>query len=217
MSQGSAGGSATGDTDRTQQEAPELRQGLADDPIEQARTEWHRERRLVDQMLTMQARLRDRYRSIATFMTCSILVASVVGIAFAFAANEGPVRLVGISAERTTWLGWLAITTFAVTLVDLVLDVRGAASQRQDAVDQLTDLKAGYFAPVDPAEEPLALERLSERYRATMGAVPPIPERHFNRLKAHHLRKVEVSKLLSETPGISVLQARRRLRTRNNV
>jgi hypothetical protein len=191
--------------------APVIR-GATDDSASQAREEFDRERRLVDQMLSMQARLRDWYRGGATFMTCTILGASTVGIAFAFAGNDGSVDVIGVQADRTTWLGWLAVATFVVTLIDLVLDLRGAARQRQDAVDQLGDLKAGYYAPIDPTEEPLALQRLSERYRATMGAIPGIPERHFNRLKAKHLRKVEISRLLSKQPGISARQAAATLR-----
>jgi hypothetical protein len=191
-------------------------EGSTDESVRVAREEFDRERRLVDQMLSMQARLRDWYRGGATFMTCTILGASTVGIAFAFAGNDGSVDVLGVRADRTTWLGWLAVATFVVTLIDLVLNLRGAARQRQDAVDQLGDLKAGYYAPIDSTEEPLALQRLSERYRATMGAIPGIPERHFNRLKAKHLRKVEISRILSEQPGISARQAAAKLRKRNS-
>ena len=149
-------------------------------------------------------------------MTCSILAASTIGIAFAFAANGGPVTVLGLTADRTTWLGWLAVATFVVTLVDLILDMRGAARQRQDAVDQLAELKTTYYASIDLADEPLALDRLSERYRATMGAVPAIPERLFNSLKAKHLFKVEVSRQLSDHPGMTHGQAKRAVRNRNN-
>lgn len=182
------------------------------EPSSQERAEWDRERRLIDQTMSMQAHLRDRYRTVATAMTCTILAASTVGIAFAFAANDGPATILGVSAERTTLLGWLAVVTFILTLIDLILDMRGAARQRQDAVDQLADLKSSYYAPIDRADERLALERLRERYRTTMGSMPPIPERQFNRLKSKHLRKVEVSKLLSQHPGISQRRALKEVR-----
>lgn len=180
------------------------------------RKEFDRERRVVDQMLTMQAHLRDAYRLAETALTCTILVASTISISFAFAAPGGQLTIVGIRADRTTWLGWLAVATFAVTLVDLVLDLRGSARQRRDAVVHLGNLKSAYYAPIDSADELAAFERLSERYRATMGSIPEIPERRFNQLKASHLRKVELSRLLSQNPGISVRQAKRKLRERHD-
>lgn len=162
------------------------------DDVARAWEEFGRQRRLVDQALTMQAHLRDRDRMIGTTLLCGILVISVIGVAFAF-------------AEPGTWLAWLSVGTFALVLVELVLDRRGAARGRAEAVRVLSALKAQYrVLPKDTA----TLARLTERYSQVMDSVPVIPERAFNPLKAAHLRKVEISKLLSEQPGISYRKAR---------
>ena len=41
-----------------------------------------------------------------------------------------------------------------------------------------------------------------------------MPNALFNRLKANHLRKVEISRILSERPGASVRAAKRALNDR---
>jgi len=170
--------------------------------------ELRRQRRLVDQGLTMQSRLRDRDRLMGTSLLCAILILSVVGVAFAFAGPDHAVTLAGLTAARTTWLGWLAVGTLALVLVELVVDRRGAAQRRADAVRVLGALKAEYRVPPAAEEEVTTAARMSERYAQAMETIPAVPERSFNRLKAAHLRKVEISKLLSEHPGMSYRQAR---------
>ncbi len=179
---------------------------------EAARKEINRQRRLIDQMSTMHSVLRDRYKLQGTAQTCVVLVGSVVAIAFAFAGGSTRVTIVGLTANRSTWLGWFAVLTFSLTLIDLVLDRRGAARRHDDAVRQLAAIKSEYRIPPPPGQEITERERRSERYQAVMEALPPIPERQFNWLKAWHLRKVEVSKYLSDNPGVSARQARREVR-----
>lgn len=179
-----------------------------EDASKRALEELRRQRRLVDQGLTMQARLRDRDQLVGTSLLCAILALSVVGVAFAFAGPDHAVTFIGLTAARTTWLGWLAVGTLVLVLVELVVDRRGAAQRRGDAVRVLGALKAEYRVPPARGDEVAAAARMSERYAQAMETVPAVPERSFNRLKAVHLRKVEISKLLSERPGMSYRQAR---------
>jgi hypothetical protein len=183
--------------------------------VQHALDEIDRQERLVDQMLTMQARLRDRDQAMATLLVCTVLIASLVGVAFAFAGSGPVLTLLEVTAARSTWLGWLAVGTAALTFVELVVDRRGAAQRRADAVRVLGALKAEYRVPPARGQEVAEAARLSERYAQAMEAVPAIPDRAFNRLKAAHLRKVEVSRLLSEHPGISHWRARRAITKRH--
>lgn len=168
--------------------------------------------RLVDQAVTMQAALRDRYSALSRSAQCTILCGSAVGLAFAFARGDSEVTLLGATARGATWLGWFAVLTFVLTLVELIVDLRGKAHERNAAVRALATLKKEYRdADLDDAS---AGALLNARYAAVTDAVPPIPERSFLRLKAAHLRKIEVSKILSSRPGIGPLRARWILWTR---
>lgn len=175
--------------------------------VEQAFAEFDRQRRLVDQTITMQASIRDRDQRISKLLTCSILVASIVGVAFAFAGQSSSVTILGVAADRSIWLGWLAVGAASLTLVELVIDRRGAAQSRSAAVQLLANLKADYRSrPVDLEVESF-MGAITTKYVQVMDSMPPIPERLFNRLKARHLRKIEVSKLLSQNPGMSYRKA----------
>lgn len=181
------------------------------DRIQQALNEIDRQRRLVDQSTTAHSILRDRYRRRSTIMTCSLLTSSVLATAFAFASGDASVEVLGFSALRSTVLGWFAVVTFAATLVDMVLDWRGIAQRHDDAVRQLASLKMEYRTAPSPGEEEQERDRLSQRYQVVMDSIAPTPDSEFNSLKSKHLRKVEISKILSSNPGMTVRQARREL------
>lgn len=180
--------------------------------VETALAEIERQRRLVDQMSTMHSLMRDRARLQGVLLVCVVLVASVVATAFAFAGGSDTVSIFGLEGQRSTWLGWFAVVIFSLTLVDLVLDRRGAAGRYGDAVRQLSTLKADYRTIPPPAVAVEECKRLTELYQAVMEALPPLPERQFNGLKAKHLEKVEVSRYLSDHPGLTAREARRAVR-----
>jgi hypothetical protein len=181
---------------------------------EQAFAEFDRQRRLVDQTLTMQASIRDRDQRLSKLLTCTILVASVIGVAFAFAGQSSSITIFGIVADRSTWLGWLAVGTASLTLVELAIDRRGAAQHRSVAVQLLASLKAEYRRRPDEHEIVSFVEQVSPKYNQVMESVPPVSERLFNRLKARHLHKVEVSKVLSSNPGMPHRKAVRNVNRR---
>lgn len=182
------------------------------DEIDAALEEIARQRRLVDQMSTMHSLLRDTARRQGTTLLSVILVASVVAVAFAFAGGGQRVEILGVKAARATWLGWLAVMTFSLTLIDLVLDRRGTAGRHDDAVRQLSMLKSEYRTRPSRETAVEVRDRLSDRYQTVMDTLPPIPERRFLPLKAKHLKKVEVSRYLSAHPGMSVRKARGSIR-----
>jgi len=186
--------------------------GIADEEL--ARAEIDRQRRLVDQSISMQATLRDWDRIFGTSLVCVVLITSLIGVAFAFAGGGQTISIFGLQAQRTTWLGWLAVFTFALTLLQLVLDPGGSGRRRAHAVQTLATLKGEYrtAAPIGQAQE--AAERLSQQYEAVMRSMPEVPDLLFNRLKAAHLRKVEISRILSNQPGLSLRKARRILTKR---
>ncbi len=173
-----------------------------------------KEARLIDQAISMQASLRDWYGALGTGFLVVVLVLSVVGVAFAFAGGDDSVELFGLEARRTTWLGWLAVATFSLTLVDIVLDPRGASRRRGEAVKELVVLKNDYRDAAAAGVSPEVQALLSQKYRDVTGRLPEIPNVLFNPLKSAHLRKLEVSRVLSQHPGMGALRARRRVRQR---
>lgn len=175
-----------------------------------------RQRQLVDQTASMHAALRDRASMISTTITLVLLCGGAISAALAFAGTDTALELVGVSLTRSVWLGIFSVVVFIGTLVELVMDHRGVARQHGSAVRLLADLKSAYrrAEPGSEGDWSPAMVALTTRYDDVMTQIPTIPEARFNALKARHLRKVEISKLLSDTPGLSERQARRRLQVR---
>jgi hypothetical protein len=169
--------------------------------------------RRVDQAASMQASLRGAYSAVAVTLAVVVLVLSAVVLAFAFAGDEAPVTILGVTARRATWLGWLAVGIFSLTLVDLLTDPRGASRRRAESVKAYAALKddiRSAIAETDPGRD--AVARLSERYAQISALAPPVPNVLFNHLKARHLRKVAISRILSDRPGTTVRAARKAVR-----
>lgn len=176
--------------------------------------ELRRDARVIDQTTSMQAVLRDRDARIEYALTSAMVVLSMIGVAFAFATDRSELTLLGVEASRATWLGLLAVLAGIVGIVDLVADRRGAARRRGEAVVLLSSLAAEYRQALTGQLDESEVARLNGRYVEVATRVPEIPERQFNRLKARHLRKVEISKELSRNPGLAARIARRRVMKR---
>jgi hypothetical protein len=167
-------------------------------------------------MITMHADLRDKAARRGRRLTVGILVASTISAVLAFSGTEENIRILMFEASSSVWLGVLGTAVFIASLIDLVLNHRGTADQHANAVGRLSELKLEYrsFSQASAEEKLQKVGYLQQRYSEVMSTITPIPEAEFNRLKAKHLRKVEISKILSNFPGESVRGAERRLKNR---
>ena len=169
-----------------------------------SRDEAERQYRLVDQQLTMHSVLRDRYGRLAMVVNCGLLTASIVLCGFVFAPND-VFSALGVNPE--IWPLGLRISSIiilALSVVELKVDWNGTAREHERAVERLADLKGQYRGALDsePAQE--EYEELDAQYARVMDALPPIPEAKFNKLKAKHVFKIELSKAISEHPTCPV-------------
>jgi hypothetical protein len=171
--------------------------------------EFHRKRRVLDQMLSGHSLLRDRYERRALVLTLLVLGLSIVATSVAFLSGEATVSIVGIKARVQIWVGVLTALIFFLTLVDLRVDWRQRAGSHDEAARRLGRLK-GLFrvatvrdGVVDTAGRDLNLE-----YDTTMDELPPIPESRFLWVKAKHTRKVRASNLLDHHAGAPVWYVR---------
>jgi hypothetical protein len=165
--------------------------------------ETERQYRVLQQTLSAHAALRDGYSAKAKAAEIVLLVCATIFCATTF-AGEGVYADLGVSAQTGRLvLGVASVLAFGASLAILVIDWRGSAARHGDAAQKWTAaleefrrrrLGDGSW----PEEERLALN--AAYWEADTNSVS-IPEKSFNRLKARHLRKVEVSKLLSKYPG----------------
>ncbi len=160
--------------------------------------------RVIDMMLTMHSVLRERYKWRNLLVELLLLVASVMLLVANFADASFLTRIT-LSADTVAWWGKVgAVIVFVVALIMLKVDWQGKASGHGRARDELVRLKGRCREVLGNGDDPAAFSEHLRVCNATMAVLCPIPEKKFNKLKAVHLRKVEISRMISRYPGCPV-------------
>lgn len=166
--------------------------------------EFNRRRRVVDTMLTAHATLGERYGRWARGLTLLIMGLSIVATGVAFVSSESDVTIGPFTGRVQVLVGLLTCVIFFLSIVDLLVEWRRRAWGHDEAVRRLADLKAQYRRAHTEHDVTRSELDLVAEYDNTMDALDalrvPIPDAKFNRLKARHWRKVELSKRISARP-----------------
>jgi hypothetical protein len=180
--------------------------------IEIGKPEFERRSRILDMMLTAHSVLRDRYERRSTGLTLLIMAFSIVATGVAFISDNGTLRIGQLTARIQIWVGVLTCVIFLLSIVELVVEWRRRAWAHGEAARHLADLKAGFRHATIEGELVHCDMDLLAAYDHTMDALVAlrtlIPEAKFNRLKARHLRKVAVSRRISEQPERPIIMHR---------
>ncbi len=163
-------------------------------------------------MLSMHSALRDRLRRKSLALDVTGLVGSVFVVA-ATLIDPAVAGLLSVTPESLKLGVALAgIAIFSASLIALRVDWAQAAHNHQEAARVLSEVKSRgrILGASDPSDEDIS--RFLELADARLAALPPIPDTSFVSLKAKHVRKVKLSRLLDERPGASVRLAGLRLR-----
>lgn len=175
--------------------------------------------RIVDMMLSMHARQSNWLNFLATSFDVVQLVAAAVLVSASF-FDPGVwawVGLAGLDMNRVS--GVTSTILLAIAIVALRLNWANRAGEHHRATETLAKLKSQLRWLRDGGLEKSEVVKKDEltSIQAILVELPPIPPRRFHRLKAHHLRKVAVSKLLDKYPGAPVWLLRVRLFLRDVV
>jgi hypothetical protein len=168
-------------------------------------------------MLSMHARLRDRYDRRSLWLDLITLAVSIVLCTSVFLdprlAARTPLREIG----TTLVIGSASTVLFFLSLVALRVDWKEAAGRHSRAVAALAELKAKSRSIMDEsrADDAIAQE-FFRLYDFTMSTLAAIPERQFAPLKAYHHRKVALSREISRYPSAPVFVLRLRLAIRDS-
>ncbi len=170
-------------------------------------TENKRQFNILDQMLSMHAALRDKFKGRALLLNLSLLLAAVFLCAFVF-ADKSIFLWFGLEPKIVNFfIGTASVLCFAFSLVEYRVDWQGKAALHADAVRKLASLKADYrniFSKYNGENEEKN-QLLSKKYNSVMDSIVEIPEASFANLKAKHLRKILLSKRISECPTAPVV------------
>lgn len=169
-------------------------------------SELTRQYRILKQMLTAHAILRDRYLRRSVGLDVVMLVCSAIFCATAFASDDifNWLGFSPIGARNT--LRITSIAAFITAVVSLRVDWRGKAVRHSDAHRKLSTVLS-YFREScigDNSWDENNKASLNSSYWNTMDDIVQIPEKQFVKLKAKHLRKMEISRMLDKHPNCPV-------------
>jgi hypothetical protein len=166
--------------------------------------------RVLDQTLSMHTTLRDRYARRALLVDILLLACSVVFCASAFASDQ-VLTFLGGSPDRVRYLlKAFSVITFMLSVLSLRIDWKGIAAAHRQAAEKMSGALAVFrkYRRDDGSWDASAVGELDGIYWEAMRNCVSIPESAFLKLKARHLRKVEISKMLDSNPGCPVFVLR---------
>jgi hypothetical protein len=173
-------------------------------------SEFERQRRVLDQMITAHGTLRDRLARLGLAQDVLVLVLST---GLAASALLDPVlwpRFWLTPEGGRIVLGIVSTLVFASTVVDLRVRWKERAGAHGLAAQALSELKATARL-IDPAAAPDAAREWTAEVAQVLKTTPALSESQFLRLKSRHLRKVALSELIDKHPGASPTLLRIRL------
>lgn len=169
--------------------------------------------RVIDMLLTMHSVLRDRNSRHALLLDILLLISSVILATTVWLDPEVP-RDLGFSQDSSKLVVGVSSTlVFAISLIHLRVDWKGTAERHQQAASSLARLKL-QIRPLlrsDSDVDPSQIENQNRECALVLAILPPIPDRHFNRLKAVHKRKIELSKAVDKYPNLPLWLLRAKL------
>jgi hypothetical protein len=166
--------------------------------------EFRRQENVVDTMLSGHTWLAERYERRSTAITLVIMAASIVGTGAAFISGEPSASIGPFSARVQVWVGVLTCLIFFLSIVELKVEWSRRAWAHEEAARRLADLKPKYRQASIEGGVVTSDTDLTTEYNRTMEMLGVlrvrIPEGQFNKVKARHWRKVELSRRISARP-----------------
>jgi hypothetical protein len=163
-----------------------------------------RQARLVDQMASMHSILRDRAERRGHVLGFLLLSSSFVLLVASTISDDLLVGLGLRPEDARTWGSALSVLLFVFSLLELRLGYGLRAAGHREAADRLSRLKQRYRTELNGAPSPSRLAKLNYEYEVACSVLPPIPEGQFHSLKAAHLRKIQLSKMIDLYPTVPI-------------
>ena len=169
-----------------------------------------RQFRVIDQTLSMHTILKRRYEILSLVLDVTLLACAVIFCATTFARDD-LFTSIGLSPRRIHFvLGLASLAAFFASLFGLRADWKGKSAQHKDATQKLTRTLA-LFRELRADDGTWPRDRwkdLHQAYWEAMNNIVEVPSSKFASLKAKHLRKLQLSKMLDSAPGSPVIVLR---------
>ena len=190
---------------------------MNDSPAD-ARVRAEKVRGIADMMVSAHSLIRDQLRFWSTLIDLHVIVMSGWLSALSFAPDD-LLKIVNPTDFKSQYVvGVLGVFTFCLSLVQLQLNLKGRSESHDNAAKEIARIKGDistYLSFTSP--ELRDLDVLIKRYADVCEMVIKIPEAKFLSVKAHHKRKVEISKYIDAHPCANLTLLNIKMWIRDNV
>lgn len=173
--------------------------------------------RKADQSCTIHAWLRDRYQFQASALDYGLLGAStyLLGLSLVEPAIGIPLSF---GVDRQVLVAVLSLAVFFLSVVQFKSGWKTNTEAHHRAMKEYSDIKADCRAITSGTRAATGqeLDRIKSRYAMVTDVGTHIPDRAFVNGKAHHMRKVFISRYLDVHPGAWPTIVRAKLILRDN-
>jgi len=188
------------------------------DAMEDYRDEIKRMRRIADMLCTAHSVEHERFHRRALILDAVTMLVSLYLVSMVFVDPVLNNKLTPRDWSPVIWTGVLAVVTFGLSVVQLIVNWKGRADAHGRSLGIYSEAKSNCIEVLNgtTAVSREEFNRVRARYDMAGDVGIRIPDRRFLKLKQKHLVKVEISKLLDERPALSFFKVRMGMWWRDN-
>jgi len=168
------------------------------------REELERKKNVINMMITMHSSLSYRNKTKALISNIFFLIAAIILNIFIFFDYKYLGFLKFDETIIRDIINFSSLLIFLFSVVFMMIDWSKKAEKHKLAVNQLSRLLNELRLILNIKDEVVFAsksELFNELYNQTSETIPKINDRYFNKLKAKHYRKVELSKFIDKHKG----------------
>ncbi|HCY76731.1 MAG TPA: hypothetical protein DHV28_12495 [Ignavibacteriales bacterium] len=169
-----------------------------------------RQKNILNMMITMHSELRDRYIFRSKFADIILFSSAAILNALVF-VDYNFLQKFGLDKEYTQLLiGMFSIVIFIISVITLIVSWKEKSESHDKAVNLLSKLlnDCRYILESDDDDKKKRIPIFFDQHKQVNETIVKIPSKKFNSLKSLHLKKIELSKLVSTHPDTPLLLLR---------
>ncbi|MBN2571865.1 MAG: hypothetical protein JXA68_07025 [Ignavibacteriales bacterium] len=159
---------------------------------------------VVNMMITMHSILYQRYKTLDLAFKVMFLVTAIILNVITFMDFDLIPFIIYDEKNFRIWLNVFTFSVFILSVIFLLIEWQKKSDRHLHAKNSLTKLQneiRTLSSRSDSLRTNAEVERLNEYYCTTFESISVIPERKFNKLKARHYKKLEMSKFIDKNKG----------------
>lgn len=160
----------------------------------------------IDQMISQHSYLRDYYKCKSNVIDITIMSFSLILSVLVFADKETLINFIPCTDKPQIMIGLISIIILLLSIINWKIDWKRSENSHEIACNILSELKHKFNSILNSDKKYMEdnYQKAVNMYQTSLSKCCPIPESKFNITKRHHLKKVALSKAISNSPSANI-------------